>query len=257
LLSAQFLLPLLLLALFFKADLLESFQLLPTALFTLELNSAVDFFHDASVHQKTSSGFLNEDDSLLHKCPNTCECIHQTLQTHFTKDFLPDSLSSFLELFDEFPGSSSAHIRLDGDDLFEAGTVENLLQTGARLLLQEYLSETDLEFRCQFRHCGFQVVQDLDRSVAWPRFILLSFSLQDWPVTTVEVFKDESDGVASLADADSFEHTSASELFEHVSAIEVSGRELVVRLDTADVSRRRLAKGHDQRRQLGSELIRK
>ena len=63
----------------------------------------------------------------------------------------------------------------------------------------------------------------------------MSIAFQDWPVSSIEVFEDNTNGVAGLADANSLQHTCAPELLQHIIAVEVCRRELIVRLDAADV----------------------
>ena len=66
-----------LLALFFKTLLLQADSLLP-----LELDTEVDFLHDASVKSNSAIEFLDSDDTFFHLAPNALKRVHQSLQAN-------------------------------------------------------------------------------------------------------------------------------------------------------------------------------
>lgn len=77
--------------------------------------------------------------------------------------------------------------------------------------------------------------QDFNSSVSGLTIVLRCISLETRSVPPVEVLEHNTDGVASLPDADGFQHTCTSQLFEYINAVKVVGSELVVWFDASDV----------------------
>ena len=102
----------------------------------------------------------------------------------------------------------------------------------------------------------FHIIKDLDSSISWSRIVLRGITPEYRSITPVEFLKGNANRVASLADTNGFKHTSTAQLLQHIVAIEVRWRELIVGLDATDVSRRRLPQSHDERGELGAELVR-
>ncbi len=94
--------------------------------------------------------------------------------------------------------------------------------------------------------CFLEAVQNCDSTITWLTVIVRGFSFEDWSVPSDKVFEDDSDGVTSLTDTDSLEHTCTPELLEHVDAFEVMGCEHMIWLDAADISRARFSQSHNQ-----------
>lgn len=231
-------------------------HLLPIALLSLEGNAVVDLVQDTATALDPAPCFLYAGDSAANLKPHLVQGVHKSLSHDLLENPSLDDFVRFPDSVRDFCGKFSPHCSLNGHDLGLTRRVKLLFQATAGLLLQENLRETDLELAGQLGRRFFQALEDCKGSVSRLRVVQGCVALQNRSVASDEVLEDDSDGVACLADADCFEHASASQLLQDVHADEVGRREFVVRLDAANVPRRGLAEGDDERGELLTELVR-
>ena len=110
-----------------------------------------------------------------------------------------------------------------------------MLKPSSRLFFEKDFGEANLELAAKLGQRLSEVLEDFNRTVTRLRVVLLGLAFQDWPIPPIEILEHDTDRVARLSDANSLQHTRTPQLLQHVVAVEVRRRELVVRLDAADV----------------------